>query len=51
MSSGAITKTALVMPFPMRQNFNAQIIIPKDMTHEEAIRLCAFVMSLASEQK
>lgn len=38
----------LVFPFPVRPNFMAQLVIPRDMTKAEADRLCAFVMSLAA---
>lgn len=41
--------TNLVFPFPLRPKYLAQICIPRDMTKEEAERLCAFVRSLASK--
>lgn len=41
--------TNLVLPFPLRPGYNAQIVIPADMTKEEADRLCAFVRALVIE--
>lgn len=39
---------SLALPFPMRGGrYVAQIVIPRDMTKDEADRLCVFVMSLA----
>lgn len=40
----------LVLPFPIREHFMAQIVIPSNMTKVEAERLCAFVQSLAQPQ-
>lgn len=40
--------TNLVLPFPLRPGYNAQIVVPINMTKEEADRLCAFVMSLVN---
>jgi len=34
--------------FPMRPGYLAQVVLPRDLTKEEAARLCAFVMSLAA---
>lgn len=39
--------TRLVLPFPLRPNYKVQIVIPSDMTKDEADRLCKFVMSIA----
>ena len=39
---------ALVLPFPIRPKYLAQIVVPRDMTKQEADRLCAFVMSVAA---
>lgn len=39
--------TALCYDFPMRPGRLAQVVLPRDLTKEEAARLCAFVMSLA----
>lgn len=41
----------LVYDFPIRPNQWAQIVVPRQMTKEEAARLCAFVMSLALPDK
>jgi hypothetical protein len=37
----------LPLPFPMRPDFLAQVVIPRDMTTEEAKRLGAFLLTLA----
>lgn len=41
---------SLALPFPLRPNYLAQIVIPRDMTKMEADRLCAFVISLARSE-
>lgn len=41
-----VTETALAMPFPLRPNFMAQVVIPRDITLEEVDRLCAFIKTL-----
>ncbi len=46
--AGELTESSLVMPFPLRPNFLAQIVVPRDMTNEEGKRLCQFVMALAT---
>jgi hypothetical protein len=45
--TGMATDTSLAMPFPLRAGFLAQIVIPRDLTKEEAARLCAFINTLA----
>ena len=45
-----VTDTSLAMPFPLRQNFLAQLVIPRDMTKDEANRLCAFIQALAQDK-
>lgn len=47
--TGAATETSLMMPFPLRPTFLAQIIIPRDLTKDEAARLCNFIQALAQE--
>ena len=47
--TGAVTETSLMMPFPLRTTFLAQIIIPRDLTKDEASRLCTFIQALAHE--
>lgn len=49
MPTSAVTDTSLMMPFPLRPTFLAQLIIPRDLTKDEASRLCAFVQALAVE--
>lgn len=41
------TAQSMVYPFPLRHRYLAQIVVPRDMTKEEAARLCAFINSLA----
>ncbi len=41
------TPTAMAMEYPIRDNFMAQVILPRGMTSEEARRLCAFIRTLA----
>lgn len=43
------TEANLVMPFPLRPDYLAQVVIPRDMTKVEAQRLCAFIQTLAQE--
>ncbi|VTU29986.1 hypothetical protein [Variovorax sp. PBL-E5] len=40
------TEHALALPFPLRPSFLAQVVIPRDLTKEEANRLCAFIQAL-----
>lgn len=47
--TSAVTDTSLMMPFPLRPNFLAQIIIPRDLTKEEATRLCNFIQALSQD--
>lgn len=35
--------------FPLRQDFLAQLVLPRDMRNDEANRLCAFIRTLASD--
>lgn len=49
IATSAVTDTSLMMPFPLRPTFLAQLIIPRDLTKDEAIRLCAFIQALAVE--
>lgn len=45
----AATESSLMMPFPLRSNFLVQIIIPRDMTKDEASRLCTFISALGQD--
>lgn len=47
--TSAVTETSLMMPFPLRPTFLAQIVIPRDLTKDEAARLCNFIQALAHE--
>ena len=42
-SPRTVTETSLAMPFPLRPDFLAQIVVPRDLTKEEAKRLAAFL--------
>lgn len=44
---GTSTAANLALPFPLRPGHLAQIVIPIDMTKDEADRLCAFIQTLA----
>lgn len=48
MSYGTATESSLCLPFPLRPDYEVQIVIPRDMTKAEAERLCAFIMALAA---
>jgi hypothetical protein len=45
---GTSTGQNLVLPYPLRPGYLAQIIVPLDMTKDEAARLCAFISTLAA---
>lgn len=49
LPTSAVTDTSLMMPFPLRPTFLAQLIIPRDLSKDEANRLCAFIQALAVE--
>lgn len=40
-------KPALPMYYPLRESFVAQVVLPRDMTNDEARRICAFIRTLA----
>jgi hypothetical protein len=37
----------MAMQYPLREDFIAQVLLPRGMTSEEARRLCAFIRTLA----
>jgi hypothetical protein len=45
----AATETSLALPFPLRPNFLAQIVVPRDLTRDEAKRLGSFIDALAHD--
>jgi hypothetical protein len=45
----AATETSLAIPFPLRPTFLAQVVIPRDLTKDEAKRLAAFIDALAHD--
>ena len=48
-ASSAPTSTGLPLSYPLRPDFLAQVVIPRDLTAEEARRLGAFLMTLAAD--
>jgi hypothetical protein len=44
---GVATDTSLCLPFPIRHGVLGQIVVPRDLTQQEADRLCSFVMQFA----
>lgn len=48
-ASPAPTSTGLPLSYPLRPDFLAQVVIPRDLTAEEARRLGAFLMTLAAD--
>jgi hypothetical protein len=50
LAGNMMSKVAsLSLPFPMRDDYLAQVTIPRDMSKEEATRLCTFIQALARE--
>lgn len=45
--SPSTTSAGLSFAFPLRADFLAQLVLPRDMKTEEAHRLCAFIKALA----
>jgi hypothetical protein len=43
------TPTAMAMSYPLRDNFVAQVLLPRNMSTDEAKRLCAFIRTLATD--
>lgn len=43
------TSTGLPLSYPLRPDFLAQVVIPRDLTAEEARRLGAFLLTLAAD--
>lgn len=48
-ASPAPTSTGLPLSYPLRSDFLAQVVIPRDLTSEEARRLGAFLLTLAAD--
>jgi hypothetical protein len=42
-------RSGISLDFPLRDDFLAQVIVPRDLKVNEARRLCAFVMTLAGD--
>jgi hypothetical protein len=49
MASLTPASTGLPLSYPLRPDFLAQVVIPRDLTAEEARRLGAFLMTLAAD--
>jgi hypothetical protein len=49
LMSERTTSPELALPFPIRADFTAQLLLPRDLTVEEARRLGAFVLTLAAD--
>lgn len=49
VASSAPTSTGLPLSYPLRSDFLAQVVIPRDLTSEEARRLGAFLLTLAAD--
>jgi hypothetical protein len=47
--AGTATDSSLALPFPLRPGFLAQVVIPRDLSKDEAARLCAFIQALAHD--
>lgn len=45
----ATPRTGLTLEYPLRPDFLAQVVVPRDMKADEARRFCAFVMTLAAD--
>jgi hypothetical protein len=42
-------RSGISLDFPLREDFLAQLVVPRDLKASEARRLCAFVMTLAAD--
>jgi hypothetical protein len=55
VSTGATTtgSTTMALPlsYPLRENFMAQVVVPRNINSDEARRLCAFIMTLPADFK
>jgi hypothetical protein len=47
--AGSLPPSALSLTFPLRDNFLAQFVLPRDMKSDEARRLGAFLLTLAMD--
>jgi hypothetical protein len=47
----AVNSAGLSFAFPLRNDFLAQLVLPRDMKSDEANRLCAFVRALAIDHE
>jgi hypothetical protein len=44
---GMATTQSLCLPFPLRYDYVAQIVVPRNLNAEEAEKLCVFIRTLA----
>jgi hypothetical protein len=47
--AGTATDISLRLPFPLRPTFLAHVVIPRDLTKDEAKRLAMFIDALAHD--
>lgn len=47
----AVAISTLALPYPLRENFMAQVVVPRNISSDEARRLCAFIMTLPADFK
>jgi hypothetical protein len=46
-----VQKNSFCAEYPLRDDFTAQVVIPRDMTAQEAVRMYHFIMSLAQPRQ
>jgi hypothetical protein len=46
-----ISENAIAYPYPLRDQFTAQLLLPRDITKHEADRLIAFLHSLVIDEE
>jgi len=44
-------QNGLTLDYPLRPDFLAQVVIPRDLTTEEARRMVAFLLALTSDDE
>jgi hypothetical protein len=49
VAARAVVTSGLSLEFPMRADFLAQVVVPRDMKHAEAVRFTRFIMALAQD--
>ena len=46
-----MSEQCLALDFPLRPDFMAQVVVPRNLTAAEAKRLCAFLLTLPQPEK